>query len=263
MVSQEVCVCLPVRYASSRLPGKPLLSIGGKPMILRTFEQALKSKYVDLSNLYLFTDDERIANVIFSSYKNAHVIMTNDRECPNALYRLSYYEEWLPEDCRAIINLHGDEPFLNPVMLDCLFESYFSILVQCPILIFYRPITGEDAKDRSIVKLMKNTKNDVMTFSRALIPHTKSGVPDSDASYYGVIGLHLIGRGSLVTYGKCTDDEIFGKGVKPLYLSEDIEELRLLEIGEKIKCLESPVLETERSLNTPEDYDYLVSKYGK
>lgn len=260
----EVCVCIPVRYASTRLPGKPLLSIGGKPMILRTFEQALKSKYVELSNLYVFTDDERIGETILSSYPSANIILTTGRECPNALFRLSYFENYLPESCRAVINLHGDEPFLDPEMLDHLFEEYQSIvsrqssLMSCPALIYYRPISGEEARDRSIVKLVKNSANYALYFSRAMIPHTKSGDPSGRVSYCGVVGLHLLGRGSLKKYGETDDSELDG-----LYLAEDVEELRLLEMGERIKCLQSPVLETERSLNTVEDYEYLVSKYGE
>lgn len=261
---QEVCVCIPVRYASTRLPGKPLLSIGGKPMIIRTIEQALKSRYVNLSNLYIFTDDKRIEGVILAVYSECNVVHTSGKECPNAIYRLSYFEKWLPNQCRAVINLHGDEPFLDPLMLDNLFDEYYRIvdqqssLMPVPALIYYRPITGNEAQDRSIVKLVKNAHNYALYFSRAMIPHTKSGDPSERISYCGVVGLHLLGRGCLKKYGATDDTEL-----DALYLAEDIEELRLLEMGERIKCLQSPVLETERSLNTREDYEYLVSKYGE
>jgi len=258
---ENVCVCIPVRYASTRLPGKPLLPIAGKPMIIRTFEQALKSKYVGLSNLFVFTDDDRIKDCLLSYYPDANVIMTVglEVEIPNAMYRLSYYQDLLPVQFKAIVSLHGDEPFLEPVMIDALFEKYHSCLcdLKPPTFIFYRPISQHEAPDRSFVKIVKNCRDEVMFFSRAMIPHTKSGLADPLASYYACIGLLLVTRSALIKY-----KEPLSMNKKPLYMTEDVEELKLLEHGEVIKCLMSPVMETERSLNTQEDYEYFISKYG-
>lgn len=243
----SVCVCIPVRYDSVRLPGKALMKLDGKTVIRRTWEQAMKSKYVDENNLFVFTDHDGIATEIRDL--GGKVIMTPE-PCENALVRLSKYCDLLPDDYKAIINLHGDEPYLNPKVIDFLCEKWSQY--QYGIMLCQK-IQPERAADPSVVKIITNYSNTLLYCSRAPIPATKNGMISMERDYYGIVGTHILPKHVVSDYTRDNRCNV--------YKQEDIEELKILEMGYTVKCFEVPY-ETDRSLNTPEDLTYLKEKYS-
>lgn len=245
---KQLCVCLPVRFGSTRLPGKPLLQLGGMTVIEQTLSRVCESKYLLKDQIWLFTDDQRIAQVVKDNPKLSGIgtIMATD-ECPNALYRLSRYANQLPDRFKTIINLHGDEPLLDVRNLDFLIEQYLKF--QQPVALI-RKLHPSEATRLSEVKVVFDIDHQLIYCSRAWIPHTKSG-QIKDQTYWGMMGVHLLDRETLFKYTDNSEQRDW------LYQQEDIEELKLVELGIKVKCVEAP-FEARRSLNTAEDYRYLL-----
>lgn len=246
---EEICVCIPVRYQSSRLPGKPLIKLNelhARTVIELTLDRVLESRMIRSKNqIFVFTDDIRIKEVVEKF--GIQVFMT-DSECQNALVRLSKYVDKLPSKFRAVINLHGDEPFLDTRNLDTLIQDFLHY--QQNNILIRQLVNYQEACDLANVKVVMNHKQELMYCSRAVIPHTKDGmIPNSELGiqYYGVVGIHILWRNDLEKYWKNN------KGLN--YLCEDVEELKLLELGIPLRCVMCPY-KAERSLNTREDLEY-------
>lgn len=256
MDTSDLCVCIPVRFQSTRLPRKALIKLAGLTVIERTIEQILKSSYLTKEQIYVFTDDERIASVV--KVHGIQVIMTSSN-CANALVRLSRYIDMIPEKYKYIINLHGDEPMLNIKNVDYLIEKWHKYKSRRKQkywgLQLIRKLNHDEAVKLCQVKAVMDNKFRLLYCSRAWLPHTKNGQITNYKSvqYYGIVGLHLINRRSLRKY------DIDKKAI--LYQIEDVEELKLLEMGVDMKCIIAPHRQ-ERSLNTPEDLSYFLTKFG-
>lgn len=259
----QICVCIPVRYGSSRLPGKPLLTLygGTKTVIEVTLEKVLQSQFIRSRQIYVLTDDHRIETEVLSKFQGARelggVVMTS-KSCPNALYRIVEALDQIPARFRAIINLHGDEPGLNPLNLDALISNF--ILYQKSSLLV-RKLSGSldqvEIKSRGTVKAVMDRQKRLMYCGRAVIPHNKSGQVMPDKDYFGVIGLQVLRREDLAKYVNGED-----QGCDQwLYQEEDVEELKWLELGVEIRCAMAQ-FPAERSLNTAEDYQYFLDKYA-
>lgn len=243
----KICIAIPVRYGSQRLPGKPLLEIKGKPVIQHTIECVLRSKYIQKSQIWVFTDDTRIAEIARSF--DINVIMTQaDPQPPNAVYRLSWYANELPAHFETIVNLHGDEPMLDHRNLDHLLESY---LEQQTSMVLIKKLDPDIAGLKSEVKVVFDINKNMLYCSRSLIPHPTKQNPGYRNQYYGMIGLHIVSRDNLLLYGAIHTEQSDGW----LYRTEDLEELRYLELGIPLKCVLAPY-PVERSLNTEQDYHY-------
>ncbi|MGK5593873.1 MAG: 3-deoxy-manno-octulosonate cytidylyltransferase [Parachlamydiaceae bacterium] len=230
---------IPARYGSSRFPGKPLVQIAGKTLIQRTYENAKKIN--ELETLVIATDDARI----FQHAKDfgAEVVMTSP-ECATGTDRLyeviSEYQDW---NADIIVNIQGDEPCLDPWVVSeiirCL-EQDQEAVVATPIVLIK---TQEDAENPSIVKCVKNQNNDALYFSRALIPSGIKKEFQAQHTYYKHIGLYAYRKEFLKTYTTLPQT--------PLQIAENLEQLKILEWGYKIKVavVESTALE----VNYPED----------
>ena len=162
---------IPARYASSRLPGKPLLEIHGKPMVLRVVDQARKVRGVD--DICVATDDDRIAEVCQAA--GVAVVMTA-KDHPSGTDRLAEVARirgWDRQD--IVVNVQGDEPLLPPLLV----EQVADLLVNkpdCAMATLCEPVTDLDEFTRSsIVKVVCSQQQEALYFSRATVPYDRDG----------------------------------------------------------------------------------------
>ncbi|MFO7811323.1 MAG: 3-deoxy-manno-octulosonate cytidylyltransferase [Candidatus Delongbacteria bacterium] len=209
---------IPARYDSVRLPGKPLKLINGKTMILRVVEQAEKSKM--LSGILVATDDKRIFDHLTSFGKKVVMTKKNIRTGTDRCY-----EAVKGIDCDIVVNIQGDEPLIDPDLIDRLIMS----LRKEKEAVCTTPVRAvkenEEVKDPACVKVVFDRKGYAMYFSRTDIPYHKNG----PAFYYQHIGIYAYRADFLKTFIN-SDSTI-------LEVSESLEQLRILENGYKIKCV--------------------------
>ncbi|MFH1097552.1 MAG: 3-deoxy-manno-octulosonate cytidylyltransferase [Candidatus Desantisbacteria bacterium] len=230
---------IPVRFTAKRFPGKPLADLCGKPMIQWVYEQAMKSKL--LEQVIVATDDERIYQVV-KGFGGYGCMTFNDHACGTT--RVAEVAEGLSAE--IIINIQGDEPLIEPDMIDQVVwamqktpEIYMATLKK--------KIINEDEIDNPhVVKVVTDRDGFALYFSRAGIPYVavrKKQETDETHHWYKHIGL----------YGYCREFllQINSLPYSSLETVESLEQLRVLENGYKIK-----VLETEYDtigVDTPED----------
>ena len=156
---------IPARYQSTRLPGKPLAIIGGKPMIQRVYEQCIKSRV--LKGLTVATDDERIANIVKSF--NGNVIFTKSEHHSGTDRCFEAAEKMNIGIGSVIINIQGDEPFINPSQIDLLASCFDEKDVN--IASMMKKITRQEELDSpNTAKVVLDAQNNAMYFSRSPIP---------------------------------------------------------------------------------------------
>lgn len=254
---KNIIAIIPARYNSSRLPGKPLLKLGKYTMIQKVYLQTIKSKYID--KVYVTTDDDRVKNSV--EYVDGNVIMIKD-ECLNGTERIflalqKLEKETDTRDINIIVNVQGDEPFINPDHIDIAIESYLSKKgkpnyqkLVCSTL-HYQIKDINEINNSSIGKLVLNHQNDIMYCSRNVIPSNKKLEINKNQTYYGHIGVFIFDRNYLTEYMKQNTT---------YQLEEDIEWLKIIENGYYINS--SLVSNVEIGINTQEDYDYLLKKFN-
>ncbi len=240
---------IPSRYASSRFPGKPLAMIGGKPMILRVYEQASKS----LDNVYVATDDSRIYDAVLDFGGNA--VMTSDKHqsgtdrCAEAAAIITK-EKGIKAD--VVINIQGDEPFIRPEQIDLLVSCFSDKSVELATLV-RKVEPGEDIINPNHPKVILDISGNAIYFSRSVIPFIR----DSDLSkwthihtYYKHIGLYA--------YKTHTLNLITELPRSPLEMMESLEQNRWLQNGYKIRTAvtewESVCIDTPGDLENAEKF---------
>lgn len=233
---------IPARYASTRFPGKPLVDIGGKPMIQRVYEQVR----MVLQDVYVATDDERIAETVATFKGNA--IMTSDkhRSGTDRCYE-AYLKTGNAYD--VIINIQGDEPFIAPSQITTLMECFADENTQIATLV--KPISAGDPEgllfNPNSPKVVLDRNNYAMYFSRSPIPYLR-GTDNtqewtSKHNYLKHIGIYAYRTNVL--------KEITSLDPSILETAESLEQLRWLENGYKIKVGFTDI-ETV-GIDTPED----------
>lgn len=217
-------IVIPARYASSRLPGKPLLLIHGRAMILRVVDQA--KKVAGFDDLCVATDDQRIADVCLA--EGIDVVMTS-ADHPSGTDRLSEVAKikgWHQDD--IIVNVQGDEPLL-PADLVCQVAELLQAKPDCSMSTLCEPILHMQEFQRpSIVKVVMTQHNQALYFSRASIPHERDAAADAVAPQhaYRHLGLYAYRVGLLQQYVS------WQRGT--LEQLENLEQLRVLENGHRI-----------------------------
>lgn len=242
----NICMIIPARYNSSRLPGKPLLKINDKTIIKHVFEQVKKCKIK--SDIYVTTDDDRIINEI--GKKNC-IKVTN--ECLNGTERICYALQKIKKHYDIIVNIQGDEPFIDPknieYAVDKFKEYYEDEYMVCTTI--HNILDKDEAINKNIGKLILDNKNNIIYCSRSVIPGNKTGIL-SDINYLQHIGVFVYKIDYLKKYIN-TENTL-------CMLEEDIEWLKIVEMGYKIKSFIIPY-KHEIGINTNEDYQYLKKKY--
>ncbi|MBR6467103.1 MAG: 3-deoxy-manno-octulosonate cytidylyltransferase [Desulfovibrio sp.] len=230
----KIAAVIPARYASTRLPGKPLLDILGKPMIQRVYENACRAKGLD--EVAVATDDERIFACVQGF--GGRCLMTSP-SCANGTERLHEAAGKLQAD--AYVNIQGDEPLLEPSAIDllcaCLREEDAP-----PCATLARPCSFSEAANPNLVKVVLDARGQALYFSRARIPYPRDG--GEDAGYLAHIGVYAYRADTLERFAKAPSS--------PLEDIEKLEQLRLLQMGIPIRVIQTrawgPGVDTKEDL---------------
>jgi 3-deoxy-manno-octulosonate cytidylyltransferase (CMP-KDO synthetase) len=240
---------IPARYASTRFPGKPLADIAGKSMIRRVYDQAKRSSL--LSQLVVATDDHRI----FEHVKDfgGKVVMT-EPDHPSGTDRCYEALQHVDDDFDYVINIQGDEPFIDPSQIELLGmiireeqPEIATLMIPCD--------SHEVLFDKGEVKIVMNEKLEALYFSRQVIPFIK-GVPEKEwhkhYNYYRHAGMYAYSKDALEKITK----------LKPSMLeqAESLEQLRWLENGFKIKL--GITNHDSHCVDCPEDIDKVLKLMG-
>lgn len=227
-----ICI-IPARYASTRLPGKPLKLIAGKPMIQRVYEQAAKAKMP--AEVIVATDDERVYQAVKDF--GGQVVMTsaNHRSGTDRLAEVAKSRD----DVDVVINVQGDEPMLPPEIIDRLSEL-FAQDADLQMATMKCPMKQEEYGEPGSVKVVTDMNGYALYFSRSLLPYPRNEV---GVKVYKHVGIYAYRRDFLLKYAALEPT--------PLELTESLEQLRALENGYKIKVLESDFQGV--GVDTPED----------
>ena len=230
-------IVIPARYKSNRFPGKSLVNLLGKPMILWVSE--LSAKAVGKENVYIATDDERISKVVTTAGFN--VIMTSE-QCSTGTDRLAETAKKIKAD--IYINVQGDEPLVNPKDIIKIIKA--KELHYHEIINGYCPISSdEDPNNVNIPKVIFTEDNSLVYMSRQAIPgfKDKSKAP---SQYYKQVCIYAFTADELKSYAE------YGRK-SALEASEDIEIIRFLEWGKKIRMVETSL--GSLAVDIPEDVD--------
>lgn len=236
-------VVIPARYSSTRLPGKPLADIHGKPMIRRVVEQAQKSA---AARVVVAIDDERIRVALADS--GVEVCMTG-RHHESGTERLAEVVEQLglaPDD--ILVNVQGDEPLLPPALIDQV--AGLLAASDAPMATLATPIEeAEQWQDPNVVKVVQSAAGKAIYFSRAPIPWDRDGMAAGAPALDGClrhIGIYAYRAGFIRRY--------LGLPVSPLEQREKLEQLRVLWHGESIALAEACTV-PPAGVDTPADLD--------
>lgn len=214
---ENVIGIIPARYASTRLPGKALEDILGKPMIQRVYEASQRSDA--LRALYVATDDIRIAEVVNGFGGNA--IMTASGHA-SSTDRLA--EAVMDLEADIVVNIQGDYPFLDPLMIrECV--DPLTADPTLPMATIMRALSNPtDLHNPDVVKVVINLKNDAMYFSRSLLPFPRGYKAHSVHEHIGIFSYR---RDFLIQFSQLPPT--------PLEQVEKLEQLRALEHGHRIR----------------------------
>ena len=234
---------IPARYASTRFPGKPLAMLGSKPVIQRVYEQ-VKACF---DELYVATDDDRIKDAVLSF--GGKVVMTSEN-CNNGTERCLDAYRNLGIECDVIVNIQGDEPFIQRRQVEAL-KSCFDT-PETDIATLVKPFEKGDGLERlecpNSPKVVMNTKGFAIYFSRSVIPYLR-GVEKEQwldcHTFYKHLGIYA--------YKVSVLEKITTLPQSPMEKAESLEQLRWLENGYKIRVGITDI-ETV-GIDTPEDLE--------
>jgi len=237
-----VIAIIPARYASTRLPGKPLLAETGKPLIQHVVETVRKARSVE--RIVVATDDERIARAVRDF--GAEAVMTS-ANCRTGTDRLAEAASMLGlANDDVVVNVQGDEPEIPPECVDLLVETLQA--GDAPMATLATTLTEPEAGDANKVKVVFDESGRAMYFSRAKIPHDRDGTGGVD--YFLHLGVYAYRAGFLKIFAAL--------GSTPAEQAEKLEQLRALEHGHAIAVA---IVDYEGAgIDTPEDYAAFVAR---
>jgi 3-deoxy-manno-octulosonate cytidylyltransferase (CMP-KDO synthetase) len=240
---------IPARYASTRFPGKPLADIGGRSMIRRVYDQASRT----IENVYVATDDERIFNAVRDFGGEAVMTSSAHRSgtdrCREAVQII---EQKTGLNFDVVINIQGDEPFIQPAQLELIKDCFKNSQVQIATLI--KPVrTIAELTDPNRPKVIVGSHGEALYFSRSPIPYVRGEDPAQWLkvhTFYTHIGLY--GYRKEVLY------EISGLDRSSLEIAESLEQLRWLQNGYTIY---TALTDYESfGIDTPEDLEEAIKR---
>lgn len=234
---------IPARFASTRFPGKPLVDIHGKSMIQRVYEQCRKAG--TLSDVIVATDDERIREHVTAF--GGTVMMTAETH-QSGTDRCAEVVSKYNGLCDAVINIQGDEPFIDPAQIDLLAHVFTGQDAVLATLV--KKITDEqEVNNPNVVKAVMNTRQEAIYFSRSAVPYQRN--PEAPVTYYKHIGIY--------GYRKEVLGEITRLPVSSLEQAESLEQLRWIEHGYRIAIRESA--HETIAIDTPADLEHVLNRF--
>lgn len=214
-----IVAVIPARYQSSRFPGKPLAIIDGKIMIQRVYEQVKKVE--GIKEVIVATDDKSIYDAVKQFQGKA--VMTGECSCGTE----RVYEAVKDYQCDIVINVQGDEPLIKPEMIKELIMTFEDDRVVMATLC--KKMSFADVNNPNIVKVVRDRNGDALYFSRYGIPFNRD--IKSNIKYFKHIGIY--------GYTKDFLEKYMGMAKTPLEEAENLEQLRVLEYGYKIRVKET------------------------
>ncbi len=235
---------IPARYASTRFPGKPLIDIQGKSMIQRVYEQARKAH--KLTDVVVATDDDRILTHVKSFGGKAVMTLPNH---PSGTDRCYEVLKNIDKEFTYVINIQGDEPFIDPSQIDLLAQLCDGKTELATLMI---PVDSHEVLfDTGEVKITMNNQQEALYFSREVIPHIK-GIDKKEwhkhFQYYRHVGMYAYRADILELITRLMPSD--------LEKAESLEQLRWLENGFKIKLAVTDF--DSHCIDTPEDVEKVL-----
>ncbi|MCU0454621.1 MAG: 3-deoxy-manno-octulosonate cytidylyltransferase [Bacteroidetes bacterium] len=237
---------IPARYASTRLPAKPLVDLLGRPMIQRVFERVQKAASIDRA--VVATDDERIASVVRSF--GGDVLMTST-DIRSGSDRVAAVAEQMPGD--IFVNIQGDEPLIAPEMIDeavAVVRDHPDVSMGTLVRLLEEPA---DVTNPSVVKVAVAANGDALYFSRSPIPHVRDESETkrwlTSGLFYKHIGIYVFRRQFLKVFATLPEGR--------LERVEKLEQLRVLEAGHRIRTAVTRF--DSIPIDTPEDVARVVA----
>ena len=215
-----LCV-IPARYASTRLPGKPLADIVGKPMIQHVYERSAQATIPQ--QVVVATDDEKVFQAV--QQFGGKVVMTSSEHQTGTDRLAEVASKYAEVD--VIINVQGDEPLIDPKVIDELAQEFLNdtALQMASVMSI---MDTEDYQNPNAVKVVTDLNNNALYFSRSLLPYPRVA---GKANVYKHIGIYAYKKDFLLKFAKLEPT--------PLEQSESLEQLRALENGYKIKMIKT------------------------
>jgi 3-deoxy-manno-octulosonate cytidylyltransferase (CMP-KDO synthetase) len=212
---------IPARYGSTRLPGKPLLPIAGRPMIEHVYTQVARARGLD--RVVVLTDDERIARAV-EAFGGEWEMTPAD--CASGTDRIAWAaRRWSAAATSAIINIQGDEPLIDPEEVSRL-AAHLAAHPQDPVVTFATPAAAEEMANPNAVKVVLARDGSALYFSRSAIPYPRGEGGAAPLKHLGIYGYQ---RDALL--------RLAGLAPTPLERGESLEQLRALENGIPIRVL--------------------------
>ena len=238
-------VVIPARYASTRLPGKPLLDLGGKPMVVRVAERARRSgaEEVWVATDHLAVRDAAEANEIAALMTRSDHSTGTDR-LAEVVERLGWHGETI------VVNVQGDEPMIPPEVIDRLAQA-FADDKDLKMATLKTLMGEEDYNNPNAVKVVTDQNGYALYFSRSLLPYPRNR--KADFKVYKHVGIYAYRRSFLLSYAAYEPT--------PLEQIEGLEQLRVLENGQRIKVLESKFQGI--GIDTQEDLDAINALFTR
>lgn len=231
---------IPSRYASTRLEGKPLKDICGHTMIEWVYK---RTKLSNLDEVVVATDDERIYKEV-ERFGGKAILTSKEHE--NGTSRIAEVCTKY-EDYDVIVNVQGDEPLIEPEMINSIINSFKEDDTISMSTLKYKIDTMEEIENPNYVKVITDKKGYALYFSRSVIPYPRKL---DMQNYYKHVGIYGYKRDFVVEYAKMEPT--------PLELSESLEQLRALENGYRIKVMETPYkiigVDTQEELEKVREY---------
>ncbi len=236
----KVVALIPARYQSTRFPGKMLARLGTKTVIRQTYERAVGFCIFD--DVYVVTDHEGIYNEIVGHGGKA---LKSTKHHETGTDRIAEVAENIDAD--VIFNIQGDEPFIKPDPIKVLLQSFQDVSVDVATLM-QRLESPQEINDPNFVKVVKDSNDFVLYFSRSPIPYNRDGT--SDIVHYEHIGVYAFRKKSLLKFSNLS--------ATPNELAEKVESIRFLEHGMKIRVYETEYMgieiDTEQDLIKANEY---------
>lgn len=234
----KVIAVIPARYASTRFPAKLMQDLAGKTVIRRTYESAVSTQLFD--DVFVVTDSDLIYDEITQNGGNA---IMSKKEHESGSDRIAEAVENLDVD--IVVNVQGDEPFIDKESLEKIIELYKNdINKEIDLASLMREITDEKAiQNPNIVKVITDQFGFALYFSRSVIPFPRER--NVGVRYFQHIGVYAFRKQALMDF--------YSLPMKSLEASEKLEQLRYLEYGKKIRMIETTHIGV--GIDTPEDLD--------
>ncbi len=236
MSPPKVVIVIPARYGSTRLAGKPLISLAGKPMIQRVYERAKLAEKAD--RVIVATDDERIVKAVEEFGGEARMTRTDHRTGTERVAEVAAHVAG-----EVFVNVQGDEPLLDPAAVDTAVNALLEQPAAAITTVATAIKTPADIMDPNVVKTVLDFENYALYFSRAPIPWVRDAASKMQVRHLKHLGLYVFQRDALLEYPTLPQGE--------LERVEQLEQLRWLENGWRIRVAE--VEHDAVSVDVPED----------